>query len=94
MTPQSRPSLTKSNSWVNRSRVAKSSHESSLKRKKLRLKPQKVIAFLTIFVDKKPGGPAAKEDKNKKPGEEVISPEEKERIEREAREKEEKQAAF
>lgn len=46
-----------------------------------------------IWLDKggKPGGPPAKDDKSKKPGEEaVVTPEEKERIEREAREKEEK----
>ena len=45
------------------------------------------------LIDKKPGGPPAKEDKNKKP-EETVSAEEKERHEREAREKEEKLAAY
>jgi hypothetical protein len=43
----------------------------------------KWLKYNKIYIDKKPGGPPAKEDKNKKPGEEVLSPEEKERIERE-----------
>lgn len=46
------------------------------------------------ILDKKPGGPPAKDDKGKKPGEEAMSQEEKDRLEREAKEKEEKQAAF
>ena len=46
-----------------------------------------------IGTDKKPGGPPAKDDKKGKP-EEAVSAEEKERLEREARERDEKQAAF
>lgn len=44
--------------------------------------------------NKKPGAPPGKDDKGKKPGEEVISPEQQEKMEKEAREREERQAAF
>jgi hypothetical protein len=52
------------------------------------------ITTIHIFLDKKPGAPPGKDDKGKKPGEEVISPEQQEKMEKEAREREEKQAAF
>jgi hypothetical protein len=50
--------------------------------------------FINIYLDKKPGAPPGKDDKGKKPGEEVISPEQQEKMEKEAREREERQAAF
>jgi hypothetical protein len=54
----------------------------------------KYINKSSYLLDKKPGAPPGKDDKGKKPGEEVISPEQQEKMEKEAREREEKQAAF
>jgi hypothetical protein len=64
-------------------------------KRRLSLRHQRVCdtIFLTV-IDKKPGAPPGKDDKGKKPGEEVISPEEKERLEKEAAAREERQAAF
>lgn len=83
--------LMRSSVWACFLKEGKCYPESLQTRKNLRPKHSKVINYLVIVLDKKPGGPPAKDDKSKKSGEEaVVTPEEKERIEREAREKEDK----
>jgi hypothetical protein len=52
-------------------------------RRKLNLRPLRVRKGLEVTViDKKAGAPPGKDNKGKKPGEEVISPKEKERQEK------------
>ena len=86
------PILTRSNAWACSSRAARLSPESSPMRRKLSLRPPRVRTgpVEVTVIDKKPGAPPGKDDKGKKPGEEVISPEEKERQEKEAAAREER----